>query len=134
MVTPVRAIRGASQTTVQCPTRTPETSVMAFKGPVGSRPMLIPKSRRRARPTVSLHDSALRRRDPHRKAITPSVFLPSQALRGPPFLGVSLRIQRVGGGAEASCIAAHAHPWIPFDVFHPLRVVKLFCKHVEAPA
>src|SRR5262245_60546206 len=35
---------------VAWPTRTPATSVIAFSGPVGSRPTLMPRSRRRARP------------------------------------------------------------------------------------
>ena len=35
--------------TVQCPTRTPAMSVIAFNGPGGSTPIVIPRSRARGR-------------------------------------------------------------------------------------
>ncbi len=44
-VTPVRT--SAPSIRVVCPTRTPSTSVIAFAGPVGSRPISIPRSRAR---------------------------------------------------------------------------------------
>ena len=52
-VTPVRATprpaggSGSSRQTVAWPTRTPGTSVIAFRGPVGSRPIAMPASRGR---------------------------------------------------------------------------------------
>ena len=46
---PVRAMRGVSWIRVKCPTCTPSTSVMAFRGPVGSTPIEMPRSRRRER-------------------------------------------------------------------------------------
>src|SRR5882724_8298424 len=49
MVTPVRTTAGLSRIRVEWPTSTPPTSVMAFRGPVGSRPSVMPRSRSRAR-------------------------------------------------------------------------------------
>src|SRR6185369_5114187 len=44
-VTPVRTL--SPRTRVVCPTRTPSTSVIAFSGPGGSTPTMMPASRAR---------------------------------------------------------------------------------------
>ena len=69
-VTPVRAgplpTRSAPSPwmTVVCPTRTPSTSVIAFSGPGGKLPMMMPRSRRRGRSfmVVDLHRRDLLKR------------------------------------------------------------------------
>src|SRR5207245_5834171 len=52
MVTPVRTTAGVSRIKVEWPISTPATSVIALRGPAGSRPSVMPRSRSRARAMV----------------------------------------------------------------------------------